>query len=80
MSGNKIGGLKARDANYERHGADFYAKIGHLGGKAGHTGGFYNNPEKAAEAGRKGGKISRRTGIKNGQAKRVREVMGDETV
>ena len=60
MSGTKAGGLKARQTNYERHGEDFYARIGKKGGVNGHTGGFAANPELARKAGAKGGKKSRR--------------------
>ena len=60
MAGNKIGGMKARDTNYMRHGKDFYKKIGGMGGRLGHTGGFYQNRELARIAGAKGGRISRR--------------------
>ena len=60
MSGTKAGGLKARQTNIERHGKDFYSKIGKKGGKNGHTGGFYANPELAKIAGAKGGRKSRR--------------------
>lgn len=60
MAGTKEGAQKARKTNYERHGKDFYARIGSMGGKLGHTGGFAANPELAREAGRKGGKISKR--------------------
>ena len=66
MSGTKEGGLKARETNLRKHGKDFYARIGAKGGHNGHTGGFFANPELAREAGRKGGKISRR-----GKAKRT---------
>ena len=65
MSGTKAGGLKARDANLERYGADFYRNIGRKGGQNGHTGGFAANRELARIAGAKGGSISRR-----GQAKK----------
>ena len=61
MAGTKAGGLKAAATNKAKYGADFYAKIGAQGGKLGRTGGFYANRELAREAGRKGGKISRRT-------------------
>lgn len=61
MSGTKIGGKKAAYTNRLRHGLDFYKEIGAKGGRNGHTGGFASNPELAREAGRKGGKISRRT-------------------
>lgn len=67
MSGTKIGGQKAAYTNRLRHGINFYAEIGAKGGRNGHTGGFADNHERAREAGRKGGLISRRTGIKNGQ-------------
>lgn len=60
MAGNKIGGIKAREANYKRHGKDFYKRIGAIGGQNGHTGGFAANPELARLAGAKGGKISKR--------------------
>ena len=60
MAGTKEGGRKARKTNYERHGKDFYARIGAMGGRLGHTGGFAANPELAKIAGRKGGKKSKR--------------------
>lgn len=69
MSGTKIGGAKAAHTNRLRHGLDFYVRIGAKGGKNGHTGGFFANPELARIAGRKGGKKSRRTGVKNGEGK-----------
>ncbi len=64
MAGTPKGGRLASQKNKERHGADFYARIGRIGGQKGHTGGF-----GAGEAGRKrarlygakGGSISRRT-------------------
>lgn len=60
MSGTKTGGLKASATNKKLHGADFYKRIGSIGGKNGHTGGFASNRELASIAGRKGGKISKR--------------------
>lgn len=60
MSGTKIGGIKCAITNKQRHGDDFYKKIGQKGGRNGHTGGFAANPELARIAGRKGGTISRR--------------------
>lgn len=68
MAGTKIGGEKTRNTNYTKYGADYYKYIGSIGGKKAHninpvTGkalkGFAING-KAAEAGRKGGSISRR--------------------
>ncbi len=63
MAGTKEGGRKAAEANKKKYGSDFYAKIGAKGGKKGTTGGFFANRELAREAGRKGGKISRRTKV-----------------
>ena len=61
MSGTRLGGLKARQTNYERYGEDFYSRIGKIGGKNGHTGGFCNmTHEQIVEHGRMGGSISRR--------------------
>ena len=45
---------------YERHGKDFYKKIGAIGGHNSHKGGFQEGSELAKEAGRKGGLKSRR--------------------
>lgn len=61
MAGTKEGGQRAASTNRQRHGKDFYARIGAAGGKKGHTGGFYANRELARAAGRKGGLISRRS-------------------
>lgn len=61
MAGTKIGGRSAAATNKAKYGSDFYAKIGAMGGKKGHTGGFAANPELARIAGAKGGRISRRT-------------------
>ncbi len=63
MAGTVKGGRLAAKKNKQKHGADFYARIGKLGGKKGKTGGF-----AAGESGRKrasyygaiGGAISRR--------------------
>lgn len=60
MSGTKAGGIKASTTNKRLHGEDFYQRIGAIGGKNGHTGGFASNRELAREAGRKGGKASKR--------------------
>lgn len=60
MAGTKAGGQKAAATNKAKYGSDFYARIGQMGGKLGHTGGFYVNRELARKAGRVGGRISRR--------------------
>ena len=62
MSGNREGGKKAATANKERHGADYYKRIGALGGSKSHpeTRPFTKNPELARRAGEKGGKASKR--------------------
>ena len=60
MAGTRAGGAKAAKTNKKRYGKEFYAQIGAMGGKKGRTGGFYANRELAREAGRRGGKISRR--------------------
>jgi uncharacterized protein len=61
MAGTKDGGKAAASTNKKKYGADFYARIGAIGGKKGHTGGFWANRELARIAGAKGGRISRRT-------------------
>ena len=61
MAGTKAGGKAAASTNKSKYGADFYAKIGAMGGKKGRTGGFFANRELARIAGAKGGRISRRT-------------------
>ena len=70
MSGTVAGGKKAAKTNRERYGKDFYVENGRKGGQNGHTGGFYSNPELARIAGAKGGRKSRRTGVKNGEGKK----------
>lgn len=65
MAGTKAGGQKAASTNKTRHGKDFYARIGAAGGRKGTTGGFAANKELAREAGRKGGRISRRRKASN---------------
>lgn len=66
MAGTKAGGLKAAATNKERHGDDFYSRIGRIGGQKGTTGGFWADRELAKRAGAKGGRNSKR-----GPAKRV---------
>ena len=40
MPGTKLGGQKAAATNKAKHGEDFYALIGAIGGRNGTTGGF----------------------------------------
>lgn len=54
------GGIKATKTIKDKFGPDWYRVIGTLGGKMGHTGGFYANRQLAREVGRIGGKKSRR--------------------
>lgn len=60
MAGTLDGGKQAAETNKKRHGADFYKKIGAIGGKNSKTGGFYANRELAARAGAIGGAKSKR--------------------
>lgn len=76
MPGNREGGKKAAATNIERHGEDFYKKIGTKGGSVSHpdTRPFKTNPKLASEAGRKGGQLSKRGPSKNKtQRKKVAE-------
>lgn len=65
MAGNKLGGTRTRDTNYERQGSDFYSRIGRIGGLKSRGGGFSwmkanGIDDRIRELGRKGGEISRR--------------------
>lgn len=62
MAGTKEGGKAAADTNKEKYGSDFYKKIGSKGGKVKGPKGFACVPlEQRIAAGRKGGRISRRS-------------------
>ena len=61
MSGTPAGGAKTAKTNRKRYGDDFYKKIGSNGGKVtGVAKGFASNLDRAREAGRLGGHISKR--------------------
>lgn len=59
MAGNKEGDLKTAAKNTAKD-PDFYRRIGRIGGRNGHGGGFAANRELAKRAGAIGGKISKR--------------------
>lgn len=54
-AGHKKAGQKGGLSTARTHDSKFYSEIGSKGGRAS-TGNFKNNPERAREAGRKGGK------------------------
>ncbi len=60
MAGTITGGRKAAQTNKQRYGMNFYEVIGAAGGRKSTGGGFAKNRELAKEAGRRGGKASRR--------------------
>jgi hypothetical protein len=63
MAGTEKGGKEAAKTNKKKYGSDFYAKIGAMGGKKGHTGGFAagrEGRERARKFGAIGGRLSRR--------------------
>lgn len=61
MAGTKEGALKAAATIKEKHGEDFFKKVGAIGGTAKSPNkGFGADRERAKLAGIKGGKISRR--------------------
>lgn len=77
MAGSKEGARKAVETNRAKYGADFYSRIGKIGGKRSANGGFATSlvgkdgltgPQRAKIAGATGGKKSKR-----GPAKRVIE-------
>lgn len=60
MSGTVEGGKKAAATNKSKYGEDFYIRNGMRGGRISWGGGFTNNPDLARQAGRKGGRNSKR--------------------
>ncbi len=64
MAGTPKGGRLAASKNKQKHGPDFYSKIGRMGGQASKTGGFAAGEEgrkRASYYGSIGGSISRRS-------------------
>lgn len=70
MAGTKDGGKKAAKTNKELYGKDFYKRVGALGGAKKVKKGFAVNRELASKAGKIGGLLSRRSGVKNGQGRK----------
>lgn len=64
MSGTKAGGIKSAATHKAKYGEDYYHRIGSVGGRRGHTGGFYVNRELARVAGAMGGRISKRRPVR----------------
>jgi len=63
MAGTENGGKEAAKTNKKKYGPDFYARIGAMGGRKGHTGGFAAGKEgrdRARKFGAIGGRLSRR--------------------
>lgn len=64
MAGTARGGRLAAEKNKQKHGTDFYSRIGRLGGRRGTTGGFAAGKEgrkRASYYGAIGGSMSRRS-------------------
>lgn len=62
MSGTLEGGAKTAATNKTKYGESYYANIGAMGGKAKVPKGFaLMDKQKVAEAGRKGGQVSKRS-------------------
>lgn len=80
MAGTKAGGQKAAATNKKIYGSEFYREIGRIGGKRGHTGGFFANPELAKIAGAKGGRKSKRGKAKTKTPIEVEYVGGAQVV
>jgi general stress protein YciG len=60
MSGTREGGLAATQTNRLKHGPDFYARLGKLGGAAGRGHKFAHGKVDPAVAGKLGGRKSRK--------------------
>lgn len=60
MAGTVSGGRKAAATNRMRYGLTFYTDIGRKGGLISRGGGFAMSRDLAVEAGRKGGRASKR--------------------
>lgn len=66
--------MKAKEKILRTFGPDFYREVGRKGGSvSGIAKGFALNPEKAAECGRRGGRISRRGPAKKSMVRKVND-------
>lgn len=54
MAGNKESGKKTAATNKRKYGADYYSRIGRIGGRNGKTDGFANGKVDPSEAGKLG--------------------------
>jgi general stress protein YciG len=61
MAGTSSGGVSAMKTNKKLYGEDFAKVIGQLGGSVKGRKGFATNRKLAKKAGKRGGKVSRRT-------------------
>lgn len=83
MVQTSAGAKKAVATVRERWGESFYKMVGARGGRNSHNGGYASEKvgadgltgrERARVAGAKGGRISRRTGIKNHEGKKWKKI------
>ena len=66
--------MKAKEKILRKFGPDFYRETGRKGGSvSGIAKGFALDPEKAAECGRRGGRISRRGPAKKSMVRKVND-------
>lgn len=78
MAGSRSGGLKAAEANIRRD-PDFYRKIGAMGGRNGHTGGFASEKVgKDGLTGRQRASLVGKDGGRNGKRGPARRKDEDE--
>lgn len=79
MAGSRDGGLRAAKTNYKKHGSDFYKRIGAMGGRNGHTGGFASDKVgKDGLTGRQRASLVGKDGGRNGKRGPARRKDEDE--